>query len=107
MEILEYLTQDGQSPFDVWLCSLRDRSARARIRVRLDRVRLDNLGDYRSVGNRVYELRIPYGPAYRIYFGLPARAEMLLLTGGDKGSQRRDIERAKAYWHEYRNRNDG
>lgn len=63
MEILEYLTQDGQSPFDVWLCGLRDRSARARIRVRLDRVRLDNLGDYRSVGDGVYELRIPFGIA--------------------------------------------
>ena len=107
MDIQEYLTRDGQSPFDVWLCGLRDRRARARIRVRLDRVRLGNLGDYRSVGDAVYELRIPYGPGYRVYFGLPAPSEMLLLTGGDKGSRRQDIERARDYWLDYRNRKDG
>jgi len=107
MDIREYLTRDGRSPFGLWLCGLRDRNARARIRVRLDRVRLGNLGDHRSVGDGLYELRIPYGPGYRVYFGLPTRSEMLLLTGGDKGSQRQDIECARHYWLEYRNRNDG
>jgi len=107
MDIREYLTLDGRSPFDVWLRALRDRRARARIRIRLDRVYLGNLGDYRSVGDGVYELRVPYGPGYRVYFGLVTPSEMILLTGGDKSSQRRDIERARDYWFDYRNREDG
>lgn len=107
MDIQEYLTQDGQSPFDLWFCGLRDRRARARIRVRLDRVRLGNLGDYRALGEGVYELRIAHGPGYRVYFGLPTRERMLLLTGGDKTSQRRDIQCARDYWLDYRNRRDG
>ncbi len=71
MDIREYLTHDGQSPFALWLRGLRDRRAGARIRVRLDRVRLGNLGDYRALGEGVYESRIAQGPGYRVYFGLP------------------------------------
>jgi putative addiction module killer protein len=67
--ILVYKTSDGKSPFLDWLNGLKDIKARAAIRARLDRVRLGNLGDSKSVGNGVYELRIAFGPGYRVYFG--------------------------------------
>ena len=106
MDIQEYVTRDGRSPFGTWLRGLRDVQARARIRVRLDRVRLGNLGDYRSVGDGVYELRLTYGPGYRLYFGVVDRAKMILLAGGDKSGQQRDIARAKNYWADYLDRDD-
>ena len=68
-EIQNYLTVDGKSPFEEWLDSLRDTRARAKIKNRLKRVELGNLGDYRSVGAGAYELKIDYGPGYRVYFG--------------------------------------
>ncbi len=106
MDIQEYVTRDGRSPFGAWLRSLRDVHARARIRVRLDRVRLGNLGDYRTVGNSVYELRLTYGPGYRLYFGVVDRTTLILLAGGDKGTQKRDIARARGYWADYLDRDD-
>ena len=95
MDIQEYVTRDGRSPFATWLRGLRDVQARARIRVRLDRVRLGNLGDYRSVGDGVYELRLTYGPGYRLYFTRRRRTEIVMLVGGDKSTRTRDIERAQ------------
>jgi len=101
LEIREYLTADGGNPFREWLLGLRDAQTRARIRIRLNRVRLGNLGDARSVGAGIYELRIHFGPGYRIYFGRSGKAIVILLCGGDKGSQKQDIERAQAYWADY------
>jgi putative addiction module killer protein len=106
-EVREYLSQDGKSPFSTWLHKLRDPRARARIRVRLDRIRLGNLGDHKSLGDGVYELRVPFGPGYRVYFGREEHRVILLLCGGDKSSQRKDIETAKGYWADYRRRDDG
>ena len=97
-----YVTEDGQEPFSDWLASLRDMKARAKIRVRLDRVSLGNLGDCHGVGEGVQELRIDYGPGYRVYFGQEGATILLLLCGGDKGTQNKDIETAKRYWDEYR-----
>jgi putative addiction module killer protein len=106
-EVREYLTSDNHCPFTEWVEGLRDRKARARIDTRLTRVRLGNLGDYASVGEGVFELRIFYGPGYRVYFGFEGDTVVLLLCGGDKGSQQRDIATAKMYWHDYRSRDDG
>lgn len=83
---------------------MTDPQARARIRVRLDRVRLGNLGDCRPVGEGVHELRVDYGPGYRVYFGQSGGTIVVLLCGGDKRAQEQDIKQAKAYWDEYRRR---
>ena len=106
-EVREYLTEDDRSPFLEWLDSLCDRRARARIEARLARVRLGNLGDYSPVGKGVQELRIFSAPGYRVYFGFESNTIVVLLCGGTKSSQRRDITAAKAYWHDYRSRDDG
>jgi putative addiction module killer protein len=101
IELLEYLTEDGQNPFRVWLEKLRDRQARAKIRVRLNRIRLGNFGDCKPVGNGVSELRIPHGPGYRVYFGRRGNAVVILLYGGDKKTQSKDIALAQKYWNDY------
>ena len=77
-----------------WFRRLRDREARARIDVRLRRLSLGNPGDVRPVGGGVSEIRIDYGPGYRVYFVRKGEALIVLLAGGDKGSQDRDIRRA-------------
>lgn len=79
-----------------WLSDLRDVSARARIAKRIDRIAAGNLGDIKSVGDGVSELRFTFGPGYRVYYTRRGDIVVILLCGGDKGSQIRDIERAKA-----------
>jgi len=103
-EIDYYVTELGGKPFKDWLEGLRDVQGRARIRVRLDRVRLGNLGDHRSVGAGVQELRIDFGPGYRVYFGIESRRMVLLLLGGEKSSQSRDIARAREFWQDHQRR---
>lgn len=103
-ELREYLTETGHNPFREWIHSLRDATARARIRVRLNRVRLGNLGDCKPVGEGVMELRLDFGPGYRVYFGQVGEVVVLLLCGGDKRTQSRDIATAKLYWQSYRRR---
>ncbi len=100
-EILEYVTEEGRIPFRDWLNELRDAQTAARVEVRLNRVRLGNLGDHKSVGQGVSELRISHGPGYRVYFGQRGRTIVILLHGGDKGSQTRDIALARQYWQDY------
>jgi len=101
IELLEYLTEDKKNPFRNWLEGLRDRQARAKIRVRLNRIRLGNFGDSKSVGSGVSELRIMYGPGYRVYFGRKGNSVVILLTGGSKKTQSKDIALAKEYWNDY------
>jgi putative addiction module killer protein len=81
--------------FDGWLKGLRDSRARAKVLARLDRLKLGNPGDVKSVGEGVYEMRIDYGPGYRIYFTYRGRELVIILAGGDKDTQDRDIARAK------------
>ena len=107
IEVHEYLTPDGKAPFSGWLKDLRDQKTRARILTRLARVRLGNFGDCKPLGDSVFELRMTFGPGYRLYFGREKEQVILLLCGGDKSTQERDIERAKAYWIDYRGKGDG
>lgn len=99
-----YLTEAGGKPFKEWLDGLKDFVARQKVRIRLDRVRLGNLGKNRSVGEGVYELKIDYGPGYRVYYGLDNKTFILLLLGGDKSSQKKDITRARMYWEDHTRR---
>ena len=99
-----YQIPNGHEPFKRWFRSIRDTSIRRRIQARLTSVRAGNLGDHRSVGGGVWELRLDFGPGYRIYYGEVDNTVVLLLCGGDKSLQRPDIERAKNYWKEYRER---
>jgi putative addiction module killer protein len=78
-----------------WFEGLRDLNAQLRIGARIRRVSLGNFGDVKAVGEGISELRIPYGPGYRVYFVQQGMTVIVLLAGGDKSSQRRDIERAK------------
>jgi putative addiction module killer protein len=80
--------------FDRWFRKLRDRRARARIQIRIDRLVLGLPGDVRPVGEGVSELRVDYGPGYRVYFAQRGETLIVLLAGGDKGSQDRDISTA-------------
>jgi putative addiction module killer protein len=104
MELFRYQREDGSEPFTVWLNGLRDKAAAARIRVRLQRVAAANFGDCEPVGEGVTELRIHVGAGYRVYFGRQGQAVVILLCGGDKGSQSADITRAKDYWREWKQR---
>ena len=99
-----YQFPNGREPFGEWLLSMRDTSIRRRIQARLVAIETGNLGDHRSVSDGVWELRLDFGPGYRIYYGEVDNTVVLLLCGGDKSSQRRDIERAKNYWREYKER---
>ena len=81
--------------FIEWLTGLRDIQARARIAKRIDRIAQGNFGDAKSVGDGVSELRFDFGPGYRIYYARRGDVVLILLCGGDKDSQARDIERAK------------
>ncbi len=101
IEILEYVNEDGKNVFHEWLRSLKDKTARARIRVRLNRIRMGNFGDCKSVGSGVSELRVDYGPGYRIYFGRDGNKTVILLFGGSKKTQSKDIKLAQQYWSEY------
>src|SRR5438105_1726652 len=103
-ELRDYRMADGTAPFKEWLLDLDDARSRAKIIVRLKRVALGNFGDCRSVGEGVLELRIHWGPGYRVYFGLDGMALIILLCGGDKSGQSNDIEQAHFYWNDYRRR---
>ena len=81
--------------YSTWYQSLRDRTARTRIAARIIRLQAGNFGDAKSLGTGVYELRMTFGPGYRVYYTRQGERIILLLCGGDKGSQDRDIARAK------------
>ena len=103
-----YETIDGRFPFVGWLESLRDRRAKNKIKRRLDQVELGNLGDCKSIGDGVFELRIDHGPGYRVYLGHSNLTVVLLLCGGNKATQQKDILKAKEYWADYEsNKNTG
>jgi putative addiction module killer protein len=100
IEILLY-ARGRSNPFSDWLASLKDSRAIGIVRARLNRIRLGNFGDCKSIGGGVEELRIDFGPGYRIYYGRHESCVVILLCGGDKRTQARDILKARQYWKEY------
>jgi len=95
-----YITQEGEQPFVDWLESL-DKTTRYRVKTRLDRVSLGNLGDYKFIKQGVFELRFDFGAGYRIYYGNDDGQIILLLCGGNKRTQKKDLKKAIAYWQDY------
>ena len=89
--------------FEAWLGKLRDRKAAARIAATIQRLGLGLMADWKVVGGGVHEIRLVYGPGYRVYFTFQGKKLILLLCGGDKSSQKRDITKAKKLTEEYNN----
>ena len=81
--------------FEKWFTKLRDIQGKARILARLKRIEIGNIGDYKSIGGGLFELRIDYGPGYRIYYVRMKESVIILLAGGDKSTQKKDIERSR------------
>ena len=102
-----YQTEDGKRPFKQWIDSLKDKVTVARINARLARLEVGNFGDSKPVGEGVLELRLTFGAGYRIYCGLDGDKLVVLLSGGDKSSQEKDIKFAQDYWSDYRRRTYG
>ena len=101
IRVVHYVAEDGTDYFDKWL-RRQNTEIRARVLTRIDRLELGNFGDHKGVGKGVSELRIGFGPGYRVYYGLDGRNLVILLAGGTKRRQRRDIEKAQACWRAYR-----
>jgi putative addiction module killer protein len=105
IELRYYLTGDGKSPFEDWFSRL-EAAAAAKITVALTRLEQGNLSNAKGVGEGVSEYRIDWGPGYRVYFGRDGDVLVILLTGGTKQRQQRDIDQAKAQWAEYKLRRE-
>ncbi len=101
--LFEYQREDGGYPFTEWLRSLKDQRTIARIQARIERVAAGNFGDFKPLKNAkgIHELRLDFGPGYRVYFGIKGNDIVILLCGGDKRSQKKDIKRALDYWSNY------
>jgi putative addiction module killer protein len=99
-----YVDANGNSVFDAWLDQLSDQQALSRITSRIDRLTRGILGDCKPLQDGVWELRIDYGPGYRIYYSMVGKTVVLLLCGGDKRKQNADIERAVNYLKDYKRR---
>jgi putative addiction module killer protein len=100
-EVRILVTQDGKCPVLTWLSELRDRRAVAAIQARFFRMHHGNFGDHRQIAGGIRELRIHFGPGYRVYFGEDGPALVLLLFAGSKASQTRDIAFARNLWKDY------
>ena len=101
-----YQDPDGKVPYTEWIIKLRKRDPRvaAKIDTRVDRAESGNFGDYRFEREGVWELKIDYGPGYRVYYALDGDRIILLLIGGDKSSQKQDLAKAVKFWREYQMR---
>jgi putative addiction module killer protein len=101
-----YATADEKEPYTEWLESIKDYVTRSPIIRRVERLEQGHYGGCKSVGEGVQELRLFFGSGYRVYFGESANDLVILLCGGDKDSQDRDIEKAKRYWRDYHEEQD-
>ena len=100
-EVRYYVSASGKSPFAEWFEEV-DAAASAKITRALVRMEQGNLSNVKTVGEGVLEYRIDFGPGYRIYFGRDGEAIIILLTGGSKKRQQRDIDAAHSYWQDYK-----
>jgi putative addiction module killer protein len=103
MEVLRYVTLSGIVVISDWLARLRDKQAQARISARFLRLGAGNFGDCKPLNAGVCEMRIDWGPGYRVYYAMAGK-RVLLLCGGDKRSQKADLQRAIEYWEDYQRR---
>lgn len=103
VEIRQYVDRQGRTPFLKWLDALND-EAQARVSIALERLECGNFSSIKSIGAGVQELRINFGPGYRIYFGWDGEQLVILLAGGSKKGQQTDIETAKSLWQEFKAR---
>ncbi|PVE43199.1 type II toxin-antitoxin system RelE/ParE family toxin [Limnohabitans planktonicus] len=104
--VRHYLTEDARDPFQEWLKRLRDPIAKVQVVKRINRIEGGNFGDHKPCREGVWELRIDQGAGYRVYYALASNVVVLLVCGGDKGSQDADIERAIGYWKDWQRRPD-
>ncbi len=104
IDIRHYVSRAGKDIVGDWLERLREKQAKGRIAARIARLAVGNFGDCKPVGEGVWELRIDWGPGYRIYYAMIGEACVLLLCGGDKRKQTTDIQRATEYLKDYRER---
>jgi putative addiction module killer protein len=104
IDVLQYVTESGTVVVNEWLNSLPDKRARAKIAARFLCLGHGNFGDCKPIKNGVWELRIDWGPGYRVYYAMVGRSSVLLLCGGDKRKQHIDIERAVENWNDYQRR---
>ncbi len=104
IEIEIYETVNGKRPFEIWIKAIKEIHTRAKILTRLDRLKLGNFGDCKTLQGGVCELRIHYGPGIRVYYGKIGNRIILLLCGGEKGTQDRDIAKAIEYLKDYQSR---
>jgi putative addiction module killer protein len=104
VEIRRYVTETGKDVFGEWLSALKDARTRAKVAARVARLAAGNFGDCKSLQQGVWELRIDWGPGYRVYYAMTERTCVLLLCGGDKRKQAADIQRAVDYWNDYKKR---
>ena len=104
IEVRRYVTVEGKDVVGEWLAGLKDVRARARMNARIARLMVGNFGDCKTLGEGVWELRVDYGPGYRLYLARLSATEVLLLCGGDKRRQSTDIDRAVEFLRDYRRR---
>lgn len=104
IEIRHYVSRAGKDVFDEWLSQLADTRAQAKIAARINRLAAGNFGDCKPLGQGLWELRIDYGPGYRVYYALIGRVCVLFLCAGDKRKQPSDIARALRFLTDYKER---
>jgi putative addiction module killer protein len=103
LDVLEYLDEKGHSPYGKWFANL-DRQAALKVSTAVTRLSLGNISKLEAVGEGVHELKIDFGPGYRVYLGKDGMRLVILLAGGTKKRQNTDIKNAKGYWANYKKR---
>ena len=103
-KIVHYMTMDGKSIFQGWFRVLRDKRAKIKITKRLAQAKYGNFGDTKPIGEGAHEMRIDYGPGYRVYYANDGETIIVLLCGGGKSTQDEDIKQAKEHWSTYKER---